>query len=136
MSVKNAITWSDPLMEERELTRGNLAELGYLLLVAAGAIYLFLINYVFEPISWREWFIARIPKELAALNLVVLMILYFCLTHFAHKFSLSVRYLFLVTTICLGSFLKASGQAVPLVAFGVFLILVVSHLIMQKRRRG
>src|SRR5712691_13192548 len=100
-------------------------EVAYLIILAIGGVYLFIINYIVEPASWRDWFVHRIPVELAVLNVIVLIALFFSLTLYFDRLTLAIRYLCLSAIICLGSFLKISIQVAPLLGVPIILVSIL-----------
>jgi uncharacterized membrane protein len=122
-------------MNERRGQFSSFSEMAYLILLAIGGVYLFVINYVLEPASWRGWFVQRVPPEAAVLNILVLVVLFFSLTLYVRRFPLAVRYLLLITIVCLGSFLRISVDRVPLVALPIILVSMLVYSILWRKRR-
>ena len=111
------------------------SEVAYLVLLTIGMVYILVINYIVEPVSWREWFVQQIPPALAVLNLIVLIALAFSLTLYIHRLPLPIRYLALAAVICLGSFMKVSVDVAPLIGLPILLVSIFVYSILQWKRR-
>jgi hypothetical protein len=110
-------------------------EVIYGLAFMTAATYIFVVNFLFEPSSLREWFLRTIPFEIAAANLMAVALLILCLSVFSARFPLFVRYGLLAALFILGSFLKVSGDMAPVFAFILLAIAVAIYLFVKLRRK-
>jgi hypothetical protein len=113
----------------------NLPKLILLTLTAIGGIYIFVVNYIFQPASWREWFAQHVSPELAVLNLVGLVALSFSVTLYGRYFPLSIRLLLMLGIILLGSFLRSSIESAPSTGVPIILVAVVLYIILHQKRQ-
>jgi len=109
-------------------------ELALLILLTIGGIYIFAINYIAQPASWREWYLRQVPPELAVLNLLVLIALSFAITLYSRYLPLAVQFLFILGIIFLGSFLRLSIEVAPSIGVPTILASVVLYIILRQKR--
>ena len=122
-------------MNERQKPINPFSEVAYVILLAIGGVYIFIINYVFEPASWRDWFVNRLPPEIAVLNIIALVVLFFSLTLYVRQFPLAVLFLLLFAIVCLGSFLRISVDRVPLVALPIILVSMLIYSLLWRNHK-
>jgi hypothetical protein len=91
---------------------------------------------VYQPITWRNWFIQQVPTELAVANIIVLVVLFFSLTIFASKVPLGLRILVVLVTMCLGTFLRVSAETAPVQALSILGVSWIAYTWINRKRRS
>ena len=110
-----------------------LTQIIYLVALAMCGLYLFVINYLLQPLSWRQWFLNEVPVEIAIVNVFVLALLFFSLTLFSGRLPVPIRMAALLLLLVLGSFFKVSIDVAPLPSWTIIGIAVVVYFVMKRR---